>query len=178
MINLIPPPEKKKIIVEYWIRVVSLWFILISFVLLLGTLIMLPVYVLIGTQISLKEEAAIEASERVDSYENVSIDLNRASQQAKYVIEESRFSLFSEYIYLFEELQQSSIEIYDISLHRGQEGIEPIVISGEATDRQTLASFRDRLLAEEYIEEVDLPISNLARDKDILFTLTIVLNKV
>lgn len=177
MINLIPPQEKKKIIIEYWVRVISLWSILISVVLLVGVLIMLPVYVLIGAQISVKEEAATVASERVDSYENVSVDLNRASLQARYIIEESRYRLFSDYIYLFEELQGPSIEIYEINVRRTGENIEPIIISGEATDRQTLASFRDRLLAEKYIEEVDLPISNLARDKNIFFNITVVLNK-
>lgn len=177
MINLIPPQEKKKIVIEYWIRVISLWFILISVVLLLGVLIMLPVYVLIGTQILVKEAAATEAFERVGSYENVSVDLNRASQQARYIIEESRNHLFSEYISLFEELQGSSIEIYEINIRRVEKSIGPITITGEATDRQTLASFRDRLLAEECIESVDLPISNLARDKNILFNITVVLNK-
>lgn len=177
MINLIPPQEKKKIIIEYWFRATSLWLILISSVLLLGALVMLPVYVLIGTQISAKEAAATAASEKVDSYENVSIDLNRASQQARYVIEESRHAAFSEYISLFEKLEGFSVEIYEINLQRTDDKIEPIRISGEATNRQTLASFRDRLLAEECITEVDLPISNLARDKNILFDITVMLNK-
>lgn len=175
MINLLPPNVKKRVVIEYWVRVVSVWFMLISFVLMLGVLVMLPVYVLIGTQISVKEKAATEASERVDSYENVSDELINANKEAKYVVDESRYSLFSEYVYLFERLQESEIKIKEIGLNRIGDQISPIRLSGEATDRQALASFRDRILAQEGVKDVDLPISNLAQDRNISFTLTIIL---
>ena len=49
----------------------------------------------------------------------------------------------------------------------------PVNITGTATDRQSLASFRDRMLAHPLISEVNLPISNLATDKDIQFSITV-----
>ena len=63
-----------------------------------------------------------------------------------------------------------------IQLNRDNKEIAPVSLTGIARDRKTLASFRDRLLAEEQIVSVDLPISNLASDSDIQFIITVVLS--
>lgn len=173
MINLIPPKAKKGIIFEYWIRVVSVWMILGSFVLLLGAAVLFPVYVLIGVQIS---DDAIAATEKVNNYENISSQLIRASEQARYIKEESNYDLFSEYLNLFEELKGTAVILNQIQVARKENEVAPVILNGIADDRQSLASFRDRLLSDKNITSVDLPISNLARDKDIPFSITVVLN--
>lgn len=177
MINLIPAKAKKAVLTEYWVRVVSVWVIIWSIVTFVCASILLPVYVLIGSQISALEVSASEASQKVSGYENVSATLVDASQHAKFALDEFSRPVFSDYITLFEEIQGSSIQLNNISLLRNAEGIEPILLVGVALDREALASFRDRLLAEEVITSVDLPISNLARDKDIPFTITVTLNQ-
>ena len=49
-----------------------------------------------------------------------------------------------------------------------------MMISGDATTRQALADFRDRLLRQPEISDVVLPISNLAKDRDIKFSISVV----
>jgi hypothetical protein len=173
MINLIPPQAKKSLMIEYWVRVASTWLILWSITLIVSTIILLPTYVLIGTQVSVYKTSAEEASLKVASYKDVSRSLVNASQRARILVDESGLADISEFITLIEGLQGSEVELSQINLNRIENGFDPMIVSGTAADRQALASFRDRLLAEEKISSVDLPISNLARDKDIQFTITV-----
>lgn len=173
MINLIPPTAKKEIIVEYWIRVVSVWLVLWAFALFAAVAISLPPYVLISSQVKEHEASAVEASQKVADYQNVSAALIEASQQAKIVIDEEKLPRFSEYVLMLQELQGEGIEINTVSLKRESTGIVPIVVGGIAADRQALTSFRDRLLADDAVADVELPISNLARDKEIVFNLKV-----
>lgn len=175
MINLLPAPAKKNLLIEYWIRVVSVWMVLWSVALIAATSVLLPTYVLIEAQVKSYADSAAAASEKVANYESVSVALVEASQQAKMVIDEEKIPLFSYYVNKFESLQQDGIVIKTINLTRADSGVAPILIGGEARDRQSLASFRDRLLADEAVDTVDLPISNLARDKNISFSITVTL---
>ncbi|MCA9359177.1 hypothetical protein KC926_03160 [Candidatus Kaiserbacteria bacterium] len=177
MINLIPPLAKKSLLIEYWVRVATVWLMLISVALLCSAAIMWPAFVLIDGQVSVYETSAAEAMEKTADYKNVSKDLVLSSQQAKIIVDERNIDLFSEYIDLIESLQTSSISVSQITLSREGVGIAPIRIVGIASDRQALASFRDRLLEQEIVKSVDLPISSLASDKDAHFSITVVIAK-
>lgn len=173
MINLIPPKAKKSLTLEYWVRVTSVWMILWAVTIFAATCILLPAYVLISSQVEVYATSAAEASEKVASYENVSVSLVQASQEARSVMNEVEVVRFSEYVDLFGSLEGETVQISEMSLSRSDDGFAPVSLSGIAEDRQALASFRDRLLAEEIVESVDLPISNLAQDRDIPFTLQV-----
>lgn len=177
MINLIPPKAKKSLVIEYWVRVASVWFILWSVVILVAASILFPAYVLISSQVDVYATSAAEASEKVASFEDVSVSLVQASQEARAIMNESEIEQFSDYIDLFSNLERESIYISEISLQRTEAGISPVTLSGIASDRQSLASFRDRLLAEPVVESVELPISNLAQGSDISFSLIVVISE-
>ena len=176
MINLIPPTAKKRLKFEYWIRVASVWLLIWATALIIGGSLLFPTYVLIGSQIDVFAESAALASEKVNDYENVSKTLVQSSQQARFVLSESELPEVSSYVDLFKSLENSEIEINRISIIRGEEGVQPAQIIGEANSRQALASFRDRLVAEEVVLDVDLPISNLAQDSEIAFNITVTLS--
>lgn len=176
MINLIPPKAKKSIVTEYWVRVSSTWSYLWAFTFICSAAIVFPAYISVSSQVSVYEESAQQASAKVADYKSAATGLVRSSQQASVVVNESRLPDFSDYIALFEDLQGSQVSIERISISRSVDGIKPVQIVGTAFDRQSLASFRDRLLAESIVDEVDLPISNLAQDSDIQFSLLLVIN--
>lgn len=179
MINLIPGTAKKRVAHEYWVRVATAWFFLWSFALILGACVFIPAYVLINTQVSVYTESAKVAQETVDDYEKVSRDLTASGKQARVILEASDKTPIHKYVSLFESLQGPGITLSKISLARDDTGLSPVTLSGEASDRASLAAFRDRLLAEEVLKEVDLPISNLAKDSDIQFIITVTMaNKI
>lgn len=173
MINLIPPQAKKSLLKEYWVRVFSIWLTLWSVILLLSAVVLLPTYVLIGTQVDVYKNSAEQASQKVAGFQDVSKDLVLASQEARFLVDESLLPDLSDYVTLFEELRGVDIELNKISIMRDGSDMRPASISGLAKDRQSLASFRDRMLADSQIIDVNLPISNLTRDKDINFTITV-----
>ncbi|HEY0964599.1 MAG TPA: hypothetical protein VGE31_02275 [Candidatus Paceibacterota bacterium] len=173
MINLIPPKAKRSILLEYWLRVLTVWFSLWSVAILIGVAILIPSYVLIVSQVKVYSDSAAEASQKILDFENVSKDLVRSSQQAGTLLKGLEDPLLSGYTERFKELEGSGIEISEIVMGRTDTGMSPAQISGEAESRQALADFRDRLRMEENVAGVDLPISNLAKDKDIQFSLTV-----
>lgn len=177
MINLIPPYAKKGLLFEYWVRVISSWSYVWSITLAAGVCVLLPAYVLIGSQVSVYEDTATAAQEKVDNYQSAAVALIEASQQAAVVINEVKQPRFSTYIERFTALEGEGVSVTMFSVSRIARDLSPVTISGVAADRQALASFRDRLLADPVVSVVDLPISNLARDKDISFTLTITLTE-
>jgi|AntRauTorcE11897_2_1112592.scaffolds.fasta_scaffold10942_3 hypothetical protein len=173
MINLIPRSAKKNIVTEYWVRVSSTWLLLWAFALVCGTAILFPAYIFVSSQVSVYEETAALASQKVADYESASVALVQASQQAREILQQSEIPSMSSYIDLFTSIQGSDITITRLSLIREESGLSPVSIIGSASDRQSLASFRDRMLAHPLITEVDLPISNLATDRNIQFSITV-----
>jgi uncharacterized SAM-dependent methyltransferase len=177
MINLIPPQAKKGVVREYWTRVVSVWFYSWAAALLGGVLIMLPAYVLIKSQVSVYEESAKNASEKVANFEDVSKGLTNSNQQADKLLSGFKQSQVSQRLQTLRSLEVNGIVLSEIFVSRIDEAYEPIKLTGSAEDRQALATFRDRLLALPDVASVDLPISNLAKDRDIQFSLTVVIKK-
>jgi len=173
MINLIPPSSKKKIILEYWARAVSVWFYVWASAFLLGAFVMIPVYVLVNLQVSSSSESAASANQKLASYEDVSDQLNNASLDAKALLDSGKYTPISTYTELFFGLENNDVTLSQISLARAKVGLGSVQISGSAATRQSLAAFRDSLLALPQVDSVDLPISNLAKDKNIQFALTV-----
>jgi len=177
MINLLPQYAKKQIVIEYWLRVLTIWLILLSIVAVVGMAIMFPVYVLIKTQTDIYRESANAAIQKIAVYENVSADLVQSSLQARIILDTSREATLTQYISLFGALETESLVLSGFLINRDKNGVGNVQLTGTALNRQALADFRDQLLALEEVEKVDFPISNLAKDKDISFDMTVTLKK-
>jgi hypothetical protein len=175
MINLVPKKAKKRVVVEYWSRVAIVWGATWSLGLLVCVVALLPTFVLINIQVTEQEFSANQAVERIDGFQQASQQLIQASQQAKLILDESSVPVFSDYLTLVEGLQGSSIELTNIGIGRAEDGISlgQSQLRGVAVDRRSLADFRNRLLVQESIETVELPISNLALDREIPFDITV-----
>lgn len=177
MINLIPPAAKKKIILEYWIRVISVWFYMWTAAMIGSVAIMLPAYVLINSQVSVYEQSAQSASEKVANFEEVKKQVEHSNELAVKMQNQLALPRMSDYLALFRSLEGQGVTITSTDVSRTDAVFSPIRISGKAESRQALASFRDRISSDARVEKVDLPLSNLAKDKDIQFSLTVTLKK-
>ncbi len=173
MINLIPPDAKKNITTEYWIRVVTVWLWLLSVSAVVCAVLLLPVFVLIDAQISAYKDSADQAIEKIATFENVSQELARSTAQAQLIMGSGQQILLSSLVQQFRDLEGEGVALSEITIARAEAGVSPVTISGIADDRRSLSDFRDRLLAHEQIETVDFPISNLAKDRDITFSMTV-----
>lgn len=176
MINLIPTLAKSRLIKEYWVRAVTMWLFLWSIAVLLGMFILIPPYVLTNSQVSAYKDSAESATKKIANYEAVSAELARSVAWARTVRENFAYPTTSEYITFLRSLERDEITISHISITRVEREVEAIVVAGTANDRQALAAFRDILVAQEVVSAVDLPLSNLAKDKDIPFEVTITID--
>jgi hypothetical protein len=177
MINLIPPSAKKGITIEYWLRVITVWFALLVGALIVSIAIMAPAYVLINLQIGASEESSAAASQKIAGYEAVANDLKQSNSEAKAVLDTTGYVPISNYVAIIRKLEGDNITVSEITIARSKDSFNPIQVKGEAVDRQSLSKFRDSLLAEPSVASVDLPISNLAKDKDIQFNLSVTVKK-
>lgn len=173
MINLIPSSAKKSIVMEYWLRVLSVWCFTWAFALVIGIFLLVPVYVLINLQVSTLSESAAQASEQLANLKDVTGEFNLANEQARVLIDGSKRQPLSMHSALFRELETNEVTLSSITIVRAKEGIAPVALGGQAANRQALANFRDSLLTLPQVASVDLPIANLAKDRDIEFNLTV-----
>lgn len=176
MTNLIPPVAKKSIKIEYWVRVLSVWFLVWAGAFLVGIFVLVPSFVLISSQAKVYSQSTDLISQEKDGFGTVSTGLDQASTQAGDIIDGFSLPTFTEYLTLFKQLENSEVQLTEINITRNGKGVQPVRLSGEASSRQALAAFRDRLLAQPRISAVDLPLSNLAKDKDLTFSLTVTID--
>ena len=177
MINLIPFHEKKRVRLEYWLRVFTVWTLLFSFAILLVICVMVPAYVLISVQINSGAETSRSAQEKVVAFEAAGMALQAANKQALAIVNNGQLVPISNHIELIRRYENVNLQVSAITIARTADYFAPLQVSGQAATRQALAAFREQLLAESQVESVELPISNLAKDRDIQFNLTVVLRK-
>lgn len=173
MINLLPPQGKRRVTREYWVRVVSVWSILIASGVLLVTILHVPVYVLLQNKLDAFVEEFNEATGRKESFDESKAQIVQANVLAKLLAAEDQGVAFTTVTQTLESLAGVDVTIEHIQLQRNEQALAATTISGMATTRQALVRFRDAITAHELFDEVELPLSNLAKDRDIPFSLTI-----
>lgn len=175
MINLIPPVVKTAIVKEYWVRVISVFFFICSFISIASLLVILPTYVLVSNQVDVYASSAAEATERVSEYDLSAGALVKANKMAQKIFELRNTKNFSVIVEQLSALEGDGVEIDSYSFYRKENDLLPVKVTGVSATRQSLSDFRDLLLQQDNISEVVLPISNLTKDKDIEFSISVVL---
>jgi len=178
MINLIPPVAKKQVLREYRIRVLSVWLVLIALVLLISSALVTPTLLLVN---SLENTHAINLSEiKQDQSENEEIaevvkDYNQVIRQVNQNQDRVRFS---ELVYLLDDLAGDEINLTQFNFKETNGKIDNISLIGFADTRSSLSDFREVLDKHEVFSDIKLPISNLAKDRDITFSMQVTYNEV
>lgn len=172
MINLIPPTAKKSIKREYIKRVLTVWLILFSVAFAILAVFLLPTFVALRGEISSLEENAAAGLARVSQYDVSATELINANTLAKMLLERATTSSPSEVINTLTTIAGTKVPLTNF-LFSNVATVGKITVSGVAATRQDLAVFRDAVSKDERFSTVDLPISNLIKDKDLLFTMNI-----
>jgi hypothetical protein len=178
MINLIPEIVRTQIVKEYWVRTSSVFLLLTSVASVMVVVFALPVYVLISYQVDVYTDSATVAAARVAEYDTSTSALIEANKMAQQVTDLRSVQNFSSLIELVEAERKDGVVISGFSFNRDGVKVTPFQVNGRAATRQDLADFRAALLRQEIVEEAILPISNLAKDKDIEFSLSVKLKTV
>lgn len=173
MANLIPPAARKKVKTQYWFRVASVWMFLVATACLMVSLLQLPAYVLVSGQLEAFDESFKEAAKDNEEFTFSKAAIERSTEIGLVLKSQHENSGFSEVINALENMTNDEVEIYTFKVLREEGKISVITISGQAKSRTSLADFKNTIESNQLFETAILPLSNLAKDKDIPFQISI-----
>lgn len=174
MYKLLPPETREKVKGEYLLRrtaVVVAAFVFLEVVALVG---LFPSFVLSkAIQREVSEKAAVSGSVPAESLLPWLEELNLKLKALNPKLDQDRPSSD-----LAKALSRkgSGITLENISWTKSAEATT-LALSGTAADRQSLLSLQSRLNGSNDFSAVSLPVSNLAKDKNISFEIKLVIKK-
>jgi hypothetical protein len=175
MINLLPPHARKQVQVEYWIRVCSVWVSLMGLACIIIGLLLTPSLILVQSQLNLYDNEYQNASAQNNVYESLEESVHLANTISMQLMSSNSEALFSDLLFEVEKIARRSVVLDSIAFTGTEALVESIQLSGEALSRSLLVQFRDDLEESPFFESVELPLSNLAKDKDVPFNITIII---
>jgi len=178
-INLLPQKEKSRIQKIYKSRRLRAASWLVIVLVAVSIIMLVPIYLLAkNTQVlaDQKKEQLNREDNYVDAHE-VKDTIFLINKKARVLADAKHtrvYNLFSD----ITENKRASISITGLAFHIKEtedSTFEEISIVGNAKDRETLLAFRRDLEQKEYVQEVNLPVSNFAQNADIDFSIKITL---
>lgn len=177
MINLIPKEEKKTMAIDFYYRLLVLFFIVLDFCILIFIFSLAPSYIMssakkdiFNLKLETQEKEAIpslgESSISIIKNVNSKLDLVENSKKNKFLVSEKVINA----IILN---KRSDIKITKI-LYDNNGKSKKISITGFAPSRAVLLLFRQSLEDSLNFKSIDLPISNFVKESNIEFYLSLI----
>ncbi len=175
MFNLIPETLKEKIIKDYTERRVVVW--LFGVCVLMGTffIFLLPTYthVFFEEQNTLGDAERIKNSVQFKKADQVAQTIKETNTQLKVLEQENRSVNPINSIQQIIGTKNAAIRIYEIEYTEIKATSSIVVIKGVADRRDALRQFVTNLESIKGFSNIELPVSNFVKDKDIDFTISI-----
>jgi len=173
MINLLEPSVRRALTLQYQFRRAAALLVLLSVALLIGAVSLLPAYL-----VSKAKEAevalsagALEESLAVREKNALSIELSALREKLNVLEQDPPGTLFTS---LSAALAARPSTVSLNSFSYAKKGVEgELQITGVASTRDGLLSYQKELQKNSLFKKVDLPISNLAREREIDFIMTL-----
>lgn len=173
MSNLIPPAARRAYVTEYWIRVATVYLMLLSFACVALLLLRVPTLTALAFRNNDSAAAISDAESQKDKSSTDEAQIRRANALASMLSADDSSSLqFSRIVSVLSALAGRGVSIDSFTMSRNEETLS-LSIAGVAQTRADLRAFDNAIEAHELFSAVDLPISNLANDTDIAYTMTI-----
>lgn len=174
MRNLLPAAYRKKVTIEYRLRVAVVVFSLILIIAVVGIALLTPSYFLSRSKrdSASEQKAFIERSIEFRESEISAELLRKTRDRLVLLADDGNRMSFTEIIEKLIRDKGIGVAISGIS-HVRLGGTGTLTITGEALQRDSLLAFKKALDREASFSSVSLPISDLAKSRDIEFTLTL-----
>jgi len=174
MINLLPIKEKQNIKKEYTARIASVFFVMLSAVLVsVFVLLLVALFCFDLEEKDLTKFKNINYAEEKDSVDLLGAvdDINRKLLLLQS--DENKIYLHND---VFKTIiaRRGTVEISALTYELGKDGKSKVRVQGISPTREKLFSFIKALEGEGF-KEVNSPVSNYVKDKDIPFLLEIIL---
>lgn len=178
MINLIPNEYKKQMSKDFYLRLITVFFVILGFFFLFSFIVILPAYFFSSIQekiINVKLKA--QEMESIPETDQDTLLIIKDLQSKLDLVESFQNNQFSFSQKIINEIifkKIPSIKITEISYQNDIKTGKKINISGIAPNREVLLSFRLALEDNPAFSKVDLPISNFVKGANIEFSLSLV----
>lgn len=174
MRNLLFEKNKKILRREYLFRLATVVLIFLFFSIISGFIFLTPSYFISQEkETGIKNQAEISrASIASREQEASSLILVEARQKIDLLSGYEEQTRISNIFKIIVEDKPAGLQIIRLSYQETSVENE-VVVGGVSSRRETLLSFKQKLEEEELFTEVNLPISNLASDADIKFSIRI-----
>jgi len=177
MINLIPIEEKRKNRRNFYLRILTVFLLMLSLAFLVADISVLPANIFSSLKKNLAnirlENIKKEPLPVVD--EQTSNVINDLDNKLNLIdkIEKEKFLVSKNVFDKILAEKTPDVKITNIFYETDPANQKSIIVSGIATNREALLSFQNVLKADPIFSKVDLPISNFIKDSNIEFNLNL-----
>ncbi len=175
MTNVLPEQQKKILKKEYQVRLMSAYFFLISVLAILASVLLFPTYMLSSSKEKFLEnelnifdkqnpELALDDLQKVISEINTNLAILDSGNSVDTEVSRSVIDKFL-------NVPKEQIKVSRIFYTKINQDEQNLEISGVASSRTTLNFFKNSLEKSNLYEDVNLPVSNFVKPKDIEFNI-------
>lgn len=178
MTNLLPQTKLVSLAREYKYRLATVAVFAFVVVVILSAGFLIPSFIISNvklTGIAQEAQKARAVSELQDTKNTSSAILKDAKNKLALLRPNASDDSVQNVLGLITKNKASDIRIQSVSYERSTVGADDgkIVVSGIAKNRESLTTFATQIQSNSIFKNVDLPISNFAKDKDIVFSMQI-----
>lgn len=177
MVNLLPTAAKRQIVVEYYLRTVTVWLFLLTGAATVLGMLLIPVAVLVNLQLDAYAETYTRVSADNASFAEAEEDVRQANDLASLLSGVSAYAPVWPDIAFVMDMAGPAITVTEVNAVREKEVVAAVTVSGDAATRAALAAYRDALEADPRVLSAALPLSNLAKDRDVPFSIVVTFNR-
>jgi Tfp pilus assembly protein PilN len=171
MISLLSPEGKKRLARERKARFVSALLLLLTVVSLVLLAFLVPIRMMQQHQLRNMGDKGDLLTELETSRRRAEREVTEVNALLAHVDKQRADRQFSAIIDKIDDLSGTDISLTQFSF----DAKNKLTLQGQAADRTTLSEFRDRLEDDKQFSAVELPLSNLVSEKDVAFTITLVI---
>lgn len=175
MINLIPPQGQKKLQREYLFRSTIVFSILFGFVFLLLFAALIPTYVLVSAQINALTTSSLQDSSKAEQYTKIESETKSLEKIISQLEKATSTKQVSPLIDEVVAITPDGVTVQSFTISEEKGIVQKVQLQGTARTRSSLVQFRNALEGSSYFKKADVPLSDLAKDSDLPFNISVLL---
>jgi hypothetical protein len=173
MFTLLPQQQKKSLFRQYRTRLSIVFLVFIASFFLVSTILLLPSYVYLSFSKSTLDEQVVSLEKKIKDKSNKGIMTILGGIQSNLALIKPDETEVASVIKKVTDDMNSDISISSFSYTFSANNNSSLTFKGVAKTRSALIDFSKELKKELLFSGVDLPISNLAKENDISFNITV-----
>lgn len=173
MFTLLPEQQKKKLFRQYRTRLTVVFLVFLSSFFAFNIALLFPSYISLRSEKLSYENEYADLSKRIESKDKQGLTPVMNQVQSDVMLADPDRTDVYRAINLILDHTTTNISLLSLNYIRGSKSDSTLTIQGVARERSDLIMFSNNLKKELLFTSVDLPISNLAKQSDSKFNITL-----